>query len=228
VRKLILLAIISLVLLAVAGAGQAANPRVLPAGSTPYGMTYGQWSAAWWQWAFSIPSSTNPLFTDGAVDCSYAQSGRVWFLVGVLNVSGHAERSCSIPSGTALFLPIINVECSTLEPPPFFGSNEAELRACAHSFGFTNLTAEIDGHPLEDLASYTADSPLYEFTVPDDNILGVPGGSEGLSVANGVYLFLAPLSLGEHTLHFGGTYPDFGGFTLDITYHLTVLPRGSA
>jgi hypothetical protein len=35
---------------------------------------------------------------------------------------------------------------------------------------------------------------------------------------------LAPLSVGEHTVHFGGTYSDFG-FTLDITYHLTVAPK---
>mgnify|MGYP001481287536 CR=1 FL=1 len=32
-----------------------------------------------------------------------------------------------------------------------------------------------------------------------------------------------PLPAGEHTVEFGGTYADFG-FSLAITYHLTVEP----
>jgi hypothetical protein len=35
---------------------------------------------------------------------------------------------------------------------------------------------------------------------------------------------LAPQSVGRHTIQFGGSYPDFGGFTLAITYHITVAP----
>jgi hypothetical protein len=142
-----------------------------------------------------------------------------------LNVSGTAERSCTIPSGTALFFPVINAECSTVEPPPFFGSNEAELRACVHAFSFPVLHASIDGVPLANLASYEIDSPLFTFTLPADNVLGIANApTSGMSVGNGVYLLLAPLSVGEHTLHFGGT--DSTGFTLDITYHLTVVPAG--
>ncbi len=227
--RALVVAVASLLVTGVFGVGGAgaANPnsRVLPPNASAFGQTYGELSAAWWQWAFSIPAPVNPLFAEGAVDCSFAQSGHVWFLVGVFNESGTAVRSCTIPTGTALFFPIINVECSTLEPPPFFGSDEQELRACAHTFSFANLQATIDGRPLGELATYEIDSPLFTFTLPDDNLLGVPGGATGLSVANGVYLLLAPLPPGEHVLHFGGTYPDFDGFTLDITYHLTVVPR---
>jgi hypothetical protein len=201
------------------------NPGVLPVNSNPHGHSYGEWSAAWWQWVYSIPTAVNPLLDSTGANCAQGQSGHVWFLAGVLNVSGQAERSCTIPSGTALFFPVINVECSTLEPPPFFGSNEAELRACAHAFSVTNLQASIDGVPLASLASYEIDSPLFTFTLPADNVLGIPAAT-GSAVGNGVYLMLAPLSVGEHTLQFGGTYPDFGGFTLQITYHLTVVPSG--
>src|SRR5689334_15805444 len=57
-----------------------AGPGVLPVKSSPYGMTYGQWSARWWQWAFSLPIDRSPLF--GTADCSAGQSGLVWFLPG--------------------------------------------------------------------------------------------------------------------------------------------------
>jgi hypothetical protein len=129
------------------------------------------------------------------------------------------------PAGKALFFPILNVECSTVEPPPFFGSNEAELRACAE--GFLNDTAglacEIDGVSIQNLQAYRAGSPLFDFTIPDNNILGLAAGS-GQAVADGVYLMLAPLSVGQHTIHFTGTFVSFG-FTLDITYHLSVVPH---
>jgi len=37
------------------------------------GRTYGEWSAAWWQWATSIPVSSNPLFDKG--DGNTGQTG---------------------------------------------------------------------------------------------------------------------------------------------------------
>ena len=28
---------------------------VFPANSKPYGLTYGDWTAKWWQWGYSVP-----------------------------------------------------------------------------------------------------------------------------------------------------------------------------
>jgi hypothetical protein len=54
-------------------------------------------------------------------------------------------------------------------------------------------------------------------------------GSTADSVGDGVYLMLAPLSSGQHDIHFSGeavftTAEDGFDFTfqLDITYHVTV------
>ncbi len=195
---------------------------VLPPTSHPYGATYSQWSARWWQWDLLLPADQNPSFDDGG-NCSNGangQSGPVWFLTGVINTSGTAVRNCTVPAAKAMFFPIINAECSTLEAPPFHGDNEAQLRACAESFHIGDVYATIDGRAVQDLNAYRVDSGLFNFTVPDNNVLGVPAGS-GQSVSIGYYLMLAPLSIGQHTIHFGGTYTDFD-FTLDITYHLTV------
>jgi hypothetical protein len=206
---------------------QDSHPRIIPPNARAFGMTYGEWSAKWWQWAFSLPIDQNPFFDEGGA-CAHGANGQpepgpVWFLTGVINVSGTAVRNCVVPMGKALFFPLINVECSTLEADPFHGNNEAELRACASRFHFGDVFAEIDGMAVENLARYLKQSPIFTFTVPPNNVLGVTAGT-GQSVSDGYYLMLAPLSVGKHVIHFGGTFTDFA-FTLDITYNISVHGR---
>jgi hypothetical protein len=218
---------LAMILMAVSQAAFSAgntNPGIVPSNAKPYGMTYGEWSAKWWQWNLSLPVDQNPSYDEGG-SCSNGANGQlgpVWFLTGVNVSSGTAVRNCIIPAGKALFFPIINTECSTLEEPPFYGSNEEELRDCAKSFNVSDVYAEIDGIAVQNLDNYLVESPLYTFAVPPNNIWGLPAGT-GQSVSNGYFLMHTPLSIGEHTIHFGGTYIEYG-FTLDITYHLTVTP----
>jgi hypothetical protein len=159
------------------------------------------------------------------------QFGPVWFLTGVINVSGSAVRNCTVPVGKALFFPILNAACSTLEGD---GETEEELRACATGLinSVSNVAAEIDGVPIQNLyEDYRAPSPLFTYgPLPENNVLQLfghdaPAGATSLSVADGFYLMLAPLSVGQHTIHFTGMVGDPVIFTLDITYNLTVAPR---
>jgi hypothetical protein len=203
------------------------NPGVIPPNATPYGMTYGEWSARWWQWALSLPVDENPFFDEDG-DCTNGANGQlgpVWFLTGVLNESGTAERDCTVPVGKALFFPLINVECSTVEEEPFFGADEDALRACATGFNFSDVYATIDGRPVRNLEAFHVVSPLFSFTLPDENVLGLEGGTTGESVSYGYYLMVPPLSAGAHKIEFGGTYADFE-FSLAITYNLTVVLSG--
>jgi hypothetical protein len=212
-------------------AAKSGGTSVMSPQTQPYGSSYAEWAARWWQWALSIPihdengNILNPLFDQTGSQASIGQSGHVWFLAGVVNESGSAIRNVTIPSGTALFVPVINAECSTVEAPPFYGGNEEALRACATSYIFGDLRAELDSQPITDLASYEISSILFDFSLPEDNILGIAGGQSGQSVDHGVYLMLKPLPVGTHTLHFSGTFVNFD-FTLDITYNITVVPHG--
>src|SRR5437868_1105498 len=58
----------------------ANTPPILPVQSKPYGKSYGEWSAEFWKWEFSLPINQHPLFD--TADCSAGQSGQVWFLGG--------------------------------------------------------------------------------------------------------------------------------------------------
>jgi hypothetical protein len=214
--------------------GERAGPVALQAGkkvaaphSKPHGLTYGQWHARWWQWAYSLPVDNHPLFETG--DASAGQKGHVWFLGGSF-VSGTANRVISIPSGTALFFPILNFEADNFWPPIDPPLDEAGLRALAASIidGATGLEAELDGVSIPILTSYRTTSPVFSVTLPDNNIpqsfgFDAPPGSYSPLVDDGYYLFINPLSVGTHHLHFKASVPAFN-FTLDITYEIHVTP----
>ena len=50
---------------------------VFPADSKPYGLTYDEWTAKWWQWGYSIPKDINPAYDDTGKNCAQKQNGPV-------------------------------------------------------------------------------------------------------------------------------------------------------
>jgi hypothetical protein len=206
----------------VAGAGGNANSGVLPPNSRVQGLTYGGWLARWWQYALELPASQNPLSGATGENCTFQRWGSVALVLA--NSGMDVPIVCEVPVGTMIFLEVLSAECSTLEPPPFYGGNEAELRACAETFVPTALEASIDGIDVKNLSDYVVESsPLYTFTVPEDNILGVEVAT-GESVASGAHLLLAPLTPGKHTIHVKGTYAQFP-YTAAKVFDLTVAQK---
>jgi hypothetical protein len=195
------------------------NPGILPPDSRVQGLTYGEWSARWWQYVLSIPAPENPLIGGTGANCVFQRIGNVGLVA--VNPTETEPILCEVPAGMMLYLDILSVECSTLEPPPFDGEDEESLRACALGFNITDLQASIDGVAVENLDQYVHSSPLFEFTVPEDNILGAPAGSIGESVSNGAHLMLAPLPPGEHAIYLHASIPEFE-FTVDMNFKLSV------
>jgi len=201
-------------------AGRNPNPGVLPVNARAHGKSYGEWGAAWWTALFSIPVMNNdhPLFSGGA----FGGEKGVVFLAAT---GGGVTVDITIPTETTLFVPVLNTECSVVEGPPFHGDNEEELRACANGFldHTSGVFASIDGVAVSNLESYRVESPLFQFgPLPEDNVLGVPAGTTSLSVDAGIYLLVAPLKVGTHTIVVQGTFDDLN-FTVDTTFHITVV-----
>ncbi|WP_437738255.1 hypothetical protein [Sorangium sp. So ce1335] len=138
-------------------------------------------------------------------------------------VAGVARRRCTVPRGKALFIPILNAACSTIQGD---GETEEELRDCANDLmdQVTERFIVIDGKRIRGLDAFRHESPLFVFgPLPEDNLIGADAGETSDAVADGFHVLLAPLSPGAHTIHFGGRVEtDDFTFDLDITYHLTV------
>jgi hypothetical protein len=200
------------------------TPRVLPVNSSPYGNSYAEWSAKWFQWAFSLPVADHPFTDSPNINFSAGQSGPVWFLAGTF---GTTERALTLPAGKAIFATMINVECSSLEPEPFYGATAAAQAAGAKAFAdlMVNVFCELDGVPVTNIQDYRVVSPQYTFTAPTPWIFAADGGT-GTSVGDGYFVMISPLSKGLHTLHLGGTFhfpaEEGGDLSLDTTYHITV------
>ncbi|MGI8992576.1 MAG: hypothetical protein ACR2I2_23715 [Bryobacteraceae bacterium] len=211
------------------------DTRIFPPDSRPASLapTQAEWSARWWQWAFT----TNDNVDLTGANCGVGQSGQVFFLAGA-PVTTAVNRSCTVPANKILFFPLINSECSNVEPPPFHGNNEAQLRACAKAamdgVNLSTLRLTIDGVPIGHLGSLRTQSPLYAVTVggtcnydpnfcPNGNQLGVPPGTSLFSVSDGFWVMMQ-LSSGMHVIHFEAAVVSGpgAGFSQNITYHLRI------
>jgi hypothetical protein len=194
---------------------------VLPPDAPAYGLTYEAWTARFAQWAHSLPLAIHPAADPTGALCGLGQAGPVFFLVQAGGQDA-VERTCTVPAGTALLLPLLSASCTTVEPPPFHGRDEAALRACTEAWFATavELTAVVDGETIPDLERYRVQPDLFAVALPAGNMLGVePTVTQG--VVEGYWLLLAPLPVGEHELRFGGSLPD-SDFSTEVTYHLTV------
>ncbi|MGA9318218.1 MAG: hypothetical protein WBV84_09180 [Nitrososphaeraceae archaeon] len=170
----------------------------------PYNLTYGEWTAKWWQWAYSLPKAVNPAYDDTGRYCSENQQGPVWFFPGTYGKS--VIRECAVPIGKAILLPILNSECSFAEFPELQTVNE--LRMCAKAFQdqVTQLQFSMDGQDVSEieLEEYRIQSPAFNFTLPENNILDLPENTMTSAVSDGNWVFLKPLSLGRREISFRG------------------------
>lgn len=214
------------------------NPNPGSGIRSPNSKTYEELSAEWWKWSMSMPVTEHPLYD--TANGSEGQSGKVWFIgSGVVNEMGPGgeyivnvpNREITVPPGTKLFLPLFNVEGSTIE-----GVAEEELESYAQSFPqyVTEMSATVDGIDIQNLEEYGAPSEVFDIgPLPADNILGADEGARGMSAADGYYLMLPPLTPGRHTIHYTSRLEmpseddesDFV-FIQDVTYTVIVKPKG--
>ena len=228
----VLLAVITPLLFALPAVSQSQslndpNPGVvLTPNSAPDGLTYGEWSAKWFKWAYEPPPASNPVLDTTGANCAVGQSGDVWFLAGTFFPPGPPAvvRNCTIPAGQKLFFPVGNGFCAGDNFPKGF----ADERKCAtkNAKTLSGFSAELDGLSIHGLHSeleanyYRALSPSYDLVLGADNIFGAPAGTYSPGAGDGVYLMLVPLTPGPHSLHFHADIT--GGGQIDATYNLTV------
>ncbi len=229
--------------------GPGAGPQswILVPEETHYGATYAEWGARWWQWAMELPRTNHPLYDEVGADAWRAQVDPVWFIGGIMadravGRVGSAERTVTIPSGKALFFPIINASAdNTVCGGPDTTLSFTELReSCFFSVEHVqDVYFELDGVRVldsPDLAGafrYRAVSPEFAYALPADSVYNasfcapeaqMPARLVDPMAADGIWMMIGPMPPGGHTLRFGGTFPVPNLFHLDIVYHIEVLP----
>ncbi|MBI4606153.1 MAG: hypothetical protein HY721_29660 [Planctomycetes bacterium] len=195
---------------------QGGGLQIYPPDAVVDGRTVADWGACWWCWVASIPGADNPLFDETGEKCTVAQSGPVWFLAGILNESGKADRSqCVVPAGKKILVPVLN--CGSFETTVPCAGLPA---GCAALDDTDLLDVTADGVPVPNMRGYRVLSRCFTCALPEDNILDVAGGDYNL-ISDGFYLLFEPPAPGDHTISYKS---GVGDFRLEISYELTVVP----
>lgn len=208
-RRIALIAVLLLPMclgLTARGVAQDATPAtggpvtILAPEESYEGRSRGELQAQQWQWIISFPVESNPGLDPTGEMCGFGQSGSVFFLPG--NFSGEpTEVTCVVPQGMAIFVSLGGAGCTTVEPPPFFGRDEAELTECAIAAtdALVEVNVSINGEEVPDVVSYRSVSPMFTLTFPENNLFDVPAGVAN-SVSDGYSIIIAPPAPGEYEI----------------------------
>ena len=180
------------------------NEGVFPIDSEPHGLSYEDWTVKFWQWLLSIPLDKNPVADQTGENCGVGQgTDPVFFLA--FSSGGKAERTCTIPSGKAILIPVNVVECSFKEVKV---QDEAGLHKCAEEDESNNpgLFLSVDGTEYTNLDKYRVHSRAFDVSLPENSLIQESGNTT--AVSDGYWIIHEPLSPGDHTIHFKASLGD--------------------
>jgi hypothetical protein len=223
-RTVFAIAVLLCTLALSAAPSRAASPRGphhVKSAEHALGRSLGDWIGAWWQHYLELPLSENPLVGNGT-RCD--QVAKV--LMPVYGAGNDAD--CTVKPGTWTLLNVWSAECSTVEPPPFHGSNPAELSTCVWQVLSTylpeSLSVSVDGIAVEDVWGSTGTSSALMVDLPPDNYLLGPEAATTQIVAAGWAVLLHPLAPGTHVLEVCLHGANVGPFEGCDTVTLQVAP----
>ena len=178
--------------------------NIFPSGSKPYGLTYVEHIKNFWKWSLGIPAKESPVNDPTGEKCANRQSNTnssVFYLS--MNTGGISERTCKVPVGKGLFIPVMQVEWSDKEAP---GASIEDLQKSAKkdqdSVNSLYLKIGNKEYKYEDLIKYRTQTDAFEVVFPDNGIFGVIEGGVSKAVADGFYILTEPLTKGNYSVHF--------------------------
>ena len=208
----------------------ANSVNIISPESKPYGMSYEQHVINFWKWLISLPEAKNPWQDENGAKCTSGQLGTdssVFYLSG--NGGGKSERTCEVPAGKSLLIPVSPMEISDKEAP---NTSVDDLHRIAKKDqdSVTSLYLKIGDNVYnrENLTNYRMHTGEFGVTFPKNAIFGVlePGPSK--AVADGYYVITEPLAKGNYTIAYKsslicpGTDCMEPNFAQDIKYTIMV------
>jgi len=236
------------------GASSADRPPWPPGSPPEPPKSLSELTAEWWQWVFSIPQPFdangnplppyNPIYDLSGDYCAVGQRGSVWFLAGdaLGQGQGPVQRSCFIPEGASILVPVINFfnfnspNCPT--GTPSYGAQDLlrPVQQAVEAVNSTNsISATVDGvNVTKTLVTFVQTKP-FKLAFPAQNFFGPAPCAPGVplapktyspSVAEGYYVWLPPLTVGQHMISFYAyettAPPQIGPSYQNVIYNITV------
>jgi hypothetical protein len=197
-----------------------------PVDSAPFGVPYKDWVIRWWEWDIAIPTPEHPNTNYTQEKCGIGQdpNSPVWFLALPFGEEQLAERTCSIPKDKAIISGLLSGECDYSDSRL---TTDDQVKQCAsEGDDYGTIQVLLDGVDLKyDMKQNRVMSDFFNITLPENNFFSAPVGTFR-AVAEGFYLFLKPLTPGEHELKYkvsvlNPTKTEYNYFQ-EVTYHLNI------
>jgi hypothetical protein len=170
-------------------------------------------------WAQRLILPADNQFVGG---CQPIGRGRKVVLSPVIGADDTA--TCTATPGTPVFLRFGSF-CDDVEPPPFFGADEAAQRACAIAAdeAVVALRITVDGAPTVDIhrSRFELVSPQRVVNLPADNFVGVPPQTMSF-VAHAWGALVRGLSPDPHAISFEIVTTDFAATVtvfVNVSHH---------
>jgi hypothetical protein len=186
-----------------AAAAVTNSVSIFPLDSKPYGLSYEQHIKNFWKWVISFPKDKNPWEDKTGANCDNGQSSTnssIFYLSG--NGGGTSVRTCKVPAGKGLFIPVSPEEISDKEAPNA-AVEDLHRIAKKDQDSVTSLYLKINDNEYSrsDLGKYRTHTGVFEVTFPKNAIFGA---TEGISkaVADGYYVITQPLAKGTYTIQY--------------------------
>ena len=194
--------------------------NIFPPGGKPYGLSYVDHIKNFWKWLLHIPAKENPTNDPTGANCASDQLNANSSVFYLAHGVGEVTRTCKVPAGKGLFIPVMEVEVSDKEVPNTSVEGLASA-AKTDQDSVTSLYLKIDDkeYKYENLTKYRTHTDPFEVIFPDNGLYGVLQGGISKVVADGFYIITEPLTKGNHTVHFKSTLPDY---VQDLNYNIIV------
>ena len=122
------LLIVGIIPFAISAAASSNSLNIFPPGAKPYGLSYPELIKNWWTWVYEIPAKDNPMNDPTGEKCSIGQPNNSSVFYLTINNGGSSDRTCKVPAGKGLLIPVMQVAISEAELP---GASDKELAESA-------------------------------------------------------------------------------------------------
>jgi hypothetical protein len=201
--------------------------NILPPGGKPYGLTYAQQIINFWKWQLGIPVKDSPANDPTGEKCTAGQlnsSSPLFYLS--INNGGISQRTCKVPAGKALFIPVLESEISQKEFPKALTDQDLSKAASTDAGSVNSLYLKIGDkeYNYQDLLKYRTHTDAFNLNFANNGLFGIIQGGPTRAVADGYYIMTEPLAKGTYPIHIKASLiclqPDCvdPNFAKDITY----------
>ena len=191
---------------------------------SPFGHSYEDHIKNYWKYICRLPKDENPVIdNNGQKDEISNQNSTdpVFYLNFSRNGGSLVERTCKVPTGKGVFIPVMCVEVSEKEVQNSSPEHLKKIAKKDQDSVKNDLSVRLDGNEVLNLHSFRIPTDVFQLEFPENAIFDVSSGS-CQAVTDGFYIITKPLSPGTHTIEFKGSLESNEEDSIEPNYSVNV------